>query len=200
MYFTILRIYDWFLKRPVIGFLFLGAFVAWLLLLPFFLSGCAVPNTYVLPAQSAKTDADFERVITLRLPFENQPAGSAIFCESKDYRIFAVKIDDFHVHVREHDGEERDLEMPGDGSPRGLVTVWPDGGATKCGLADLTPVGTEAYVMWRDFTLFMKRTGIAQARYRIAGDVLDLHFPLTSEDRALLRKRSVPSEIADLLY
>ncbi|MBI5654398.1 hypothetical protein HZC53_01960 [Candidatus Uhrbacteria bacterium] len=192
--------YDWGSKHPVLSVLFLVAIATWLLLLPFFLLGCATPNTYVLPAQSAKTDADFERVITLRLPFENQPTGAAIACESKDYRIFAIKIDDYRVHVREHDGEERDLEMPGDGSPRGLVTVWPDGGATKCGLANLTPVGTEAYVMWREFTLFMKRTGIAQARYRIAGDVLDLHFPLTPEDRTLLRKRSVPSEIADLLY
>jgi len=200
MYQIFFRFYQWGRERPVQSCLLAVLIVAFLFLLPFFLSGCATPGTYVLFAQNAKSDADMGRAITLRLPFENQPVGATIFCESKTFLVRATKLDDTHVRVRDPDGEERDLELPGDGAPVGLVTFWPEGAAGICGIAVQSPVGTEAYVMWRDFTLFMKRTGLAQARYRISDDVLDLHYPLTAEDKALLRKRSVPMEVADLLY
>jgi len=200
MYPVFFRFYQWGRERPVLSCLFVVLVAAFLLFLPFFLSGCAKPGTYVLFAQNAKTDVDMGRAITLRLPFENQPVGASIFCESKTFLVRATKLDESHVRVRDPDGEERDLELPGDGAPVGLVTYWPEGMAGICGIAVQAPVGTEAYVMWRDFTLFMKRTGLAQARYRIADDVLDLHYPLTAEDKVLLRKRSVPVEIANLLY
>lgn len=199
MYIVFCRLYEWGRERPILSCLFVVLIAAFLLLLSYLLSGCATPGTYVLFAQNAKTDADMGRAITLRLPFENQPVGATIFCESKTFLVRATKLDDTHVRVRDPDGEERELELPGD-APVGLVTFWPEGAAATCGIAVQAPVGTEAYIMWRDFTLFMKRTGIAQARYRIADDVLDLRYPLAPEDRALLRKRSVPAEVANLLY
>lgn len=198
MYPILFRFWQWGRERPVFSCILAAAVAAFILLLPFFL-GCAAPGTYVLFAQNAKSDADMGRAITLRLPLEDQPVGATVFCESKTFLVRATKLDDARVRVRDPDGEERELELPG-GAPVGLVTFWPEGQAAICGIGVQSPDGTEAYVMWRGFSLFLRRTGPATARYRIAEDVMDLHYPLTAEDRALLRKRSVPAEVADLLY
>ncbi|MFA5185075.1 MAG: hypothetical protein WC551_01160 [Patescibacteria group bacterium] len=215
MYAALCRIQDLGRKHPVLSVVFIIIFAVWLLLLPFFLSGCVARRTYVLPAQSAKTDVDFEQVVTLRLPLVNQPDGAMIFCTSSDaasrisqglmvyaLMVYAKKLDDSHVRVRDIDGEERNLEMPNDESPRGLGTVWPEKTARTCGIAPTSPIGSYAMVMWAEFTLFMKRTGPSEVSYTVglADSTLRLHYPLTPPDRALLHKNAVPYEIVNLLF
>jgi len=103
--------------------------------------------------------------------------------------------------VRDIDGEERDLEMPNDESPRGLGTIWPEKTARTCGIAPPSPIGSFAIVMWGEFVLFMKRTEQGMTyEVGLSDNVMDLHYPLTPEDRALLHKNAVPSEVANLLY
>lgn len=196
------RIYDWGSKHPVLSVLLVIGFAIWLLLLPFFLSGCAKPGTYVLFAQNAKHDADMAHAITLRLPLMNQPEGAMIFCRSPSTMVFAKRIDDYNVRVRDPDGEERQLKMPKDESPVGLVTYWPEKSAQTCGIAPPSPVGTTAMLMWGEIVLFMKRTGQSEMSYEVGirEATLRLHYPLTPEDRVLLHKNAVPSEIANILY
>ena len=165
-------------------------------------TACYKTGTYVLFAQNAKYDADMAHAITLRLPFQNQPDGAMIFCSSQSTQVYARRLDDSHVRVRDPDGEERTLELPNDESPIGLVTYWPEKSARFCGIAPSSPIGTHAYVMWGEFVLYLKRTGVNEMSYGVGirEDVLNLSYPLTPADRALLHRNAVPAEVADRMY
>jgi|GEM_PF-1343729 len=171
--------------------------ISWLLVTQ---NGCATPGTYVLFAQNAREDKDMASAITLRLPFENQPNGAAIGCSSANMKVAAIKTDDTHIHVMDPDGQERDLEMPSAGTPVGLVTFWQDGKAQSCGLLPNAPFGTTAYIMWGEFTLFMKRVSPGKMQYLVGEDSFVLNDPLTPGDRFNLNaKHTVPKEIASIL-
>ena len=168
----------------------------------FFTLACAKTGTYVLFAQNAKSDADMAHAITIRLPFQNQPDGATIFCSSPSALVYARRLDNSHVSVRDPDGEERDLELPNDESPLGRVTYWPEKTARACGIAPPSPVGTHAYVMWGEFVLYLKRSGVNEMSYGVGirEEDLRLSYPLTPQDRAFLHKHAVPAEVADLMY
>ncbi|MFA4954107.1 MAG: hypothetical protein WC641_02250 [Patescibacteria group bacterium] len=162
--------------------------------------GCVrEPNVYVLFAQKAQTAADLRHAITLRLPLVNQPVGAAIVCASPSMRVSAAKINEARVRVRDYDGEVRVLDLDGDGYPAGLVTQWPEGTAYNCGIASDSPIGSGAYFMWGEFTLFMVRVSEHAMKFRINEDSLMLNYPLAPGDRVALRKYSVPLEIERLL-
>jgi len=169
--------------------------------LAFWLMQCGRPSTYVLFAGNAKDDTAMRNAITLRLPLEGQPQGAMIFCETGQARVLAMRVDNSHVRVRETDGEERMLETPNDGFPVGLVTFWPNGKAEHCGIAPPAPVGTSAYILWGEFTLYMQKVEPNIIKYRagLEGDSMSLPFPLTPDARATLYKHAVPKEVVDLL-
>jgi len=196
------RLRQWFCSRFFVCLASALAAVGVVLFFSVFLCSCAKTGTYVLFAQNAKHDSDMAHAITIRLPFQNQPDGAMIFCFSPSTQVYAKRLDDSHVHVRDPDGEERDLELPNDESPVGLVTYWPEKSAQTCGIAPPSPVGTHAYIMWGEFVLYMRRSGQDEMSYGIGlrEDILRLHYPLTPADRALLHKYAVPDEVANRLY
>lgn len=164
------------------------------------LMGCGTPNAYVLFAQNAKSDDAMVHAINVRLPVERTPVGSKIFCGSKSTYVFAQKTDRLRLNVRDPDGEEREVDLPGDGIPLGQVTYWPEGQAVRCGLEPTSPLGANAYIMWGEFTIFFERMSHNTMRYWIGDGTMVLSYPLNEADRLKLRKHSVPAEIADLLY
>jgi hypothetical protein len=162
--------------------------------------GCGKAPTYILFAGNARDDNDVERVPSLRLPFTGQPDGARIFCEGDGTHVWALKIDDGKIRVRDPDGLERVLDLPGDGAPVGLVTFWPQGTARHCGIAPDSPVGTYAFWMWRQLLIRMRKLGEGKMLYVLGEAELVLNEPLKGEDRRLLLEETVPDRLVSTMY
>ncbi|MFA6447195.1 MAG: hypothetical protein WCW31_02960 [Patescibacteria group bacterium] len=164
--------------------------------------GCAYPKTYVIPAQTARNCDEIEHVISVRLPMITAPTGTKIFCANATQMVYAEKLDRSRIKVRYSDGKEMELDLPsGDEFPIGMVTYWlPEGKALGCGLFPSSPIGANGYIMWGEFTLFFKRVEQRKMSYVIREEEFILNYPLIPADRQLLREKSVPLEIANLLY
>ncbi len=162
---------------------------------------CAYPKTYVIPAQTARNCDEIEHVISLRFSLETAPVGIRLFCRTDAQAVYAEKLSRSQVKIQYSDGKEATLDLPsGDASPAGMATHWREGQAKICGMSESSPIGAAAYVLWGEFTLFFRRVGPDKMVYINRAESFTLNYPLTPEDRLELHKKSVPLEIANLLY